>query len=120
MTDKFTWSNDDDFHTVNPPVAEVDIIKHATDLNGAPLDDMVSGHKFDDQLSAALYILCGNGFADDEITNSETNDTGWLARVDRFVVLEDTQGFVNTRTFDTAQHAIWHMSDVRRDLNNPY
>jgi len=95
-------------------VTEQSIIGHAIELNGGPIDNMVTGHKFNDKLSAALYVIAGHGFDDDIISDPDHGDSA--TRIDRFVMLISTTGFVDTRTFDTPEHAKWHMDDIRRDM----
>jgi hypothetical protein len=91
------------------------VIAEAESISSLATDELVTGHKFADKLSAALYLLSTSGFDDDFIGNEFAG--GWVCRIGRYVLLEDSQGFVNTRTFDSVMHANWHMDDIRRDMN---
>jgi hypothetical protein len=91
------------------------VIAEANSFGDLDVAEMVSGHKFADTISAALYMLCGNGFEDDFIGNEFAG--GWVTRIGRYVLLEDSQGFVNTRTYDSPMLASWAMDDIRRDMN---
>jgi hypothetical protein len=100
------------------PMTELEVFNLAEELSGEQIDDMWSMNitKFSDKLSMALWTISGHGFDDDSIP-SPSDDGSYVLRINRFVVLCDTQGFVNTRPYDKVQHARWAMDDIRRDMN---
>jgi len=98
------------------PMTETVVFNLAEELNGGSFDDMVTGHKFADKLSAALWIITGHGIDDDSISDEDHGT--YVVRYDRFILLSDSQGFVNCRVNDNVQHARWAMDDIRRDMND--
>jgi hypothetical protein len=109
MTDTNPWTEEVVFNLVKE-------LSDGTDID-TMWDQTIS--KYADKLSLALWVIAGHGLDDDSIY-SEGGDGSSVFRINRFVVLQDSQGFVNTRPYDKVQHAQWAMDDIRRDMNDPY
>jgi hypothetical protein len=64
-------------------------------------------------LSAALNVLIGDGLADDE-TGSVDTDGENVVRIDRFLLVTDSDGFRSVTTYDYERLAISAMDETRR------
>lgn len=91
-----------------------DIIREAEALTEQKQSEWSLGEKFDSALSYALYELVLNGYSDDEL---EDGRGGYIWRVDRWLLLQDSSGFVNHREHDRELHAVWSLDNIRQDIN---
>lgn len=102
----------------NEPMTEQDIIREAEALSGLTLDEMYSPTKFADPFSAALWTLTLESYEDDKY--SVENDGSWFARIDRWILLCDSQGFVNKRSYNSDYWASGAFAELVRDVENQY
>ena len=59
--------------------------------------------KFPDAFTEGLYLTTLDGGADEECGTVDL--TGWFGRIDRHILAEDSQGFVDRTTCDTVAQA---------------
>jgi hypothetical protein len=88
------------------------VIEEAEAITGLSMAQEV-GTKFADKLSAALYYLSLDGFSDD-IANCDSGD--YVERIGRYILLCDSQGFVNTRTYADVYQAHTAFTFLLRDM----
>jgi hypothetical protein len=100
----------------NQPMTEQDIIREAEAISELTLAEMYSSTKFADELSAALWTLTLDSYQDDEYANEA--DGSWFARIDRWILLCDSGGYVNHRSYKDDWYAKHAFSELIRDIEN--
>lgn len=87
-----------------------DIIREAESVSELTIKELMTD-KFDSELACALYTLTLDGYTDD--MSSEENGGEWVARIDRYLVIQTEDGSVKSETYDHLQFAMAAMDETR-------
>lgn len=93
-----------------------EIIKTALEIDSGSLDGIDGPGKFegtDRQLAAAMCAIAGVSGEDERAGDVESGGAAW--RVDRFVAVEDSQGFVSVEGFRSVPDAEKHAQSFEPD-----
>lgn len=71
----------------------------------------------DPSLVMALDIIAGHGFLDDQCGTVE--HMGWAGRYGRFILRNDTQGFVDVEVTEGEGDAVSRMENLASELDSP-
>lgn len=72
----------------------------------------------EDGVLASLETIWGHGLAD-EVCGSTTEGAGHVYRVDRWVVITNTQGDHDVETYDSAEQAERAFAEWREEVDRP-